>query len=164
MHAPLEDGELEGLVLGPELRKQPRLLVYCFLSAATYTSACNLVTPMTAHLTQLRRKSQNINISCSKVRISPLSFPKLVIEGLEPSQHIIQAEVISQHVLSQGFCPIMARLLDSQRTCSYGHVHRVWEQRRNQATSACSHNCSDVGTGGWREVVFSVLHANLWKN
>ena len=31
MHAPLEDGELEGLVLGPELRKQPRLLVCCLL-------------------------------------------------------------------------------------------------------------------------------------
>lgn len=110
--------------------------VCCFLSATTYTSACNLVTPMTAHLTQLKRKSQNINISCSKVRISPLSFPKLVIEGLEPSHHIIQAEVIGQHVLSQGFCPIVARLLDSQRTCSYGHVHRGWEQRRNWAASS----------------------------
>ena len=67
------------------------------------------------HLTQLKRKSWNINISCSKVRISPLSFPKLVIEGLEPSHHTIQAEVIGQRTLSQGFCPIVAKLLDSQR-------------------------------------------------
>ena len=161
MHAPLEDGELEGLVLGPELRKQPRLLVCCFLSATTYTSACNLVTPMTAHLTQLKRKSQNINISCSKVRISPLSFPKLVIEGLEPSHHIIQAEVIGQHVLSQGFVPSWP---DCWTLRELAVMVTFTESENREGTKphpACSHHCADVGTGGWREVVFSMLHANF---
>lgn len=120
----------------PQEGESQRLLVRCFLSAKTCTSVCSLVTPMTAHLTQLKRKSWNINISCSKVRVSPLSFPKLVIEGLVPSYHTIQAEVTGQHILSQGFCAIMSTLLDSQRTWSYGHVHRVWEQRRTQAASS----------------------------